>query len=201
MHKNNIANESYLVHENIENSLYFGTHTIRYLLRMYRMQYVTVGAQLKNIHSITHSVDLVHLAQRYIQLEFQMKELQRILLCAQCKPPLSMCRRSDWFFMNERVICFVPESESLFIEAQIYNDNGILHDGQRALSVVYDWHIIQNCFLNGYGGLYSICDPYILKQWEYEYLKTHLQFARLWIRYCVRSNYSFGEAIYFSHAL
>jgi hypothetical protein len=201
--ENKNFSSSFLVKESVDTLRYLGSHTIDWLLVYCRLQYCNITIQLQKISATNTNInEFYRLAQKQVELEFRIRNLKALKNDSFCKPPLSMCRRVDWFYLGERVVCFVPESsDEVFVKGEVYNDCGVLYDGQRVYSVVYDINIATNYFLSGYGALYSVSDPFILKNWEYEYIKNHLDFAHIWIKYGVHSRYSFGEAVCFSNAL
>jgi hypothetical protein len=200
MLKNNIDIQSALLNESLSNIHFFGLNTLRYVLSKYQFQFDVTGGQLYKNKNKT-LMEIVTLLEYQTMLYRKIQALRSELCDAECKPPLAQCRHYDWFMIGERVVCFVRDSEKLFVSGILYNNRNILYDGRRAISVVYDRNNPRNCFLGGYGGLYGISSPFVLKSWEFKYLRNHLDFAHLWIRYCIQTDYSFENAIQFSRAL
>ncbi len=179
---------------------YLGTNTIRYILNLYCMQFMSLCAEFQTKTNFTIS-DTAFFLQSQTILRSKITQLRKMLLYEECKPPLARCRDYDWLIEKEMVMCFVPDNDKLFVKACVCDTNVILCDGGRAVSVKYSERVNRQYFMSGLGGIYGVADPYILKKWEYKYLINNLEFAHLWIEQCIQGKYSLQDAILFLQAL
>lgn len=105
---------------------------------------------------------------------------------AEEKPYLPKLRPYDWFRIDDEVICFINHDDA--IEPNVFITGKVI-DGYRYLegcvSVLLDKKAHHNySFHEGRGIGYGLARPEVMHSWEYEYLKAHEDFARLWVSQC-----------------
>ncbi len=162
----------------IEDALFFGSMTILAVLKKRIAQQELFANKLRELLKVpsTSDIELKSTNKNLVVINKEIKALNSLILEARCKPPL-VPYREDWFTMNEEVICFI---DGEFVPAKIYNNRDTYKDGTVALAVVYGRRVRPDGFFSGYGDMYSISDPRIMKKWEYEYFCQHFRFAKKW---------------------
>ncbi|MEN8252427.1 MAG: hypothetical protein ABFQ53_02515 [Patescibacteria group bacterium] len=180
---------------------FFGTNTIFHILHWYKMQVAILGAKLNKKCSTQSFWENIELLEQEMFFRKKAQVLRIIAKDAECKPILAQFRKLNWFAKDEKVVCFLPDGEKAFVRGRIVNKRQVSGDGRRVVSVEYERDVIRNDFPNGDKGKYFISNPYILKEWEYEYLKNNQYFSHVWILNCIEKKYCFRSAIKFSKAL
>jgi len=129
-----------------------------------------------------HSEDM---KSDYEAILVKIEILERALGEADEKPALPDRRPHDWFDIGDPVVCYIGAWEGnkklvkhdIAVAAVI--DGYRHHDG--CVSVCYDEKIHDGDYLDGRGGGYGMSRPEVMHQWEFEYLREHPDFARLWL--------------------
>ena len=169
-----------IVKGSISDLAYFGSITIVHFLKIHIKQRYFLEKKLKDLSKDK----MVSIEKRNNILEAltiinqRIEKLGILMMEAPCKPPLVCCRGSKWFAIGEDVICFI---ENNFMLARVY-DRHNYNNKTPMLTVIYDKQIKDEGFCLGYGGLYVLNSPHILKQWEYRYLQRHIEFTKMWAR-------------------
>jgi hypothetical protein len=114
--------------------------------------------------------------------DVKIKKLLKLEEEAEKKPAMPGARPHDWYNINDSVVCYVGEWEEILTDEQFSTAKVISgyrhHDG--CVSVCFDKKIHNGDYLDGHGSGYGMSRPEVMHQWEYEYMLTHLDFAKLW---------------------
>lgn len=125
----------------------------------------------------------LHVEQKK-KIDSDIKLLLDLEKLAEKKPALPDQRPHDWFNVNDEIACFVGNWDD-----RIYKDvwafakviYGYRHqDG--CVSVRYNEKIHNGPYLEGHGGGYGMSRPEVMHMWEFNYLRQHPDFAKLWVR-------------------
>lgn len=102
---------------------------------------------------------------------------------AEDKPALSDERPYDWFNIDDKLVCYIAGWEGRLWEGDWATAKVI--DGYRhqdgCVSVNYDRQVHNGPYLDGHGGGYGMARPEVLHLWEYYYLRSHPDFAKVWV--------------------
>jgi hypothetical protein len=120
---------------------------------------------------------------RYEIAAAKVSYLLDIVKTAEKKPLLSLHRPSDWFNTGDQVMCFIDFDEATvsgFISAPVVE--GYKHH-QGFVSVRAKTPIHNNLDNDeGCGLCFCIQRPEVLHEWEYNYLRAHPEFLKVWMR-------------------
>lgn len=101
------------------------------------------------------------------------------------KPYFSSHRPMDWFKLGDEVVCFIhddPENTSkkgFFATGKVVD--GFRHGGG-CVSVCIEGQTHTDDCCDGCKFDYGSGRPEVMHKWEYEYLKTHPDYLKVWIR-------------------
>ena len=104
---------------------------------------------------------------------------------AEEKPYLAGHRPADWFELGDEVVCFVSNDfenalkKGVFVTSKVID--GYRH-GNGRVSVCADEKVHSGDYCDGCGLSCGLSRPEILHKWEYEYLKSHPDYLKVWIR-------------------
>lgn len=134
-----------------------------------------------------------HLKARKAKLVAQKQQaasyaryLTRTMKQAEEKPYFAYHRPHDWFNIDDRVMFFTSDFDGVFPgKANIFVPGKVIngyrhHDG--GVSACADEPYHSGDYLEGRGSSFGTARPEILHVWEYEYLKTHPDFLKVWVR-------------------
>ena len=94
-------------------------------------------------------------------------------------------RPPDWFELGDEVVCFISDDfenalkKGVFVTGKVID--GYRH-GDGCVSVCADEKIHDGDSCDGCGLGYGLSRPEVLHKWEYEYLKSHPDYLKVWIR-------------------
>lgn len=122
-----------------------------------------------------------------------IRYITRVMQNAEDKPYLASHRPHDWFNIGDKVMCLIggfdsaiPEKVNTFVSGKVINGYRH-HDG--CVSVCADEQVHSGDYCDGCGLGYGMSRPEVLLEWEYEYLKTHPDYLKVWIR-CSKADLS-----------
>lgn len=112
--------------------------------------------------------------------------LAEVMAKADDKPYFACHRPYDWFNIDDPVMFFtsefdtvLPNKANLFVSGKVINGYRH-HDG--CVSVCADEPFHSGEYCNGCGSGFGMSRPEVLHVWEYEYLKTHPDYLKVWLR-------------------
>lgn len=112
--------------------------------------------------------------------------LAEVMVRADDKPYFAYHRPHDWFNIDDPVMFFTSEFDTvlsnkanLFVSGKVINGYRH-HDG--CVSVCADEPFHSGEYCNGCGSGFGMSRPEVLHVWEYEYLKTHPDYLKVWLR-------------------
>jgi hypothetical protein len=113
----------------------------------------------------------------------KIKFLLTLVRKTERKPALPQYRAHDWFDINDSLVCYVGHwvdriLPDVWVTAKAV-DGYRHHDGM--VSVVFDKKLHNGDFLDGHGGGFGMSRPEVMHRWEYEYLRSHLDYATVWL--------------------
>ncbi|MBR2709382.1 hypothetical protein IKE98_03595 [Candidatus Saccharibacteria bacterium] len=128
---------------------------------------------------------LAELKERKAEIGEMISLIMDLKESAEKKPYLAGHRNAGWFEVGEDVICFVSNNfqgalkKGIFVTGKVID--GYRH-GDRCISVRTDEKVHNGSFLEGHGLGFGLCRPEVLHEWEYNYLKTHPEYLKVWLR-------------------
>lgn len=112
--------------------------------------------------------------------------LTRIMSKAEEKPYFASHRPYDWFNIDDRVMFFtsdfdgvLPEKAKTFVPGKVINGYRH-HDGCVSACADEPYHTGDYC--EGCGAGFGMSRPEILHDWEFEYLRSHPDYLKVWVR-------------------
>lgn len=107
----------------------------------------------------------------------RVRELKALIPRAEDKPYFSGLRPDDWFERGDKAMCFIltsaqalPAEREIFVPGEVDSDH-CRHNG---------WISVSICAGRAIG--FEVCSPEVLLKWEFEYLKDHPAYFRVWLR-------------------
>lgn len=115
-------------------------------------------------------------------LDSRIKFLLGLVRQAEKKPALPKRRPYDWFSIGDPVICFVGSWTECIVhtawaEARVIDD---YRHNDGCISVQFTEKVHNGAYLEGHGGTYGLTRPEVMHAWEFDYLRQHTDFARIW---------------------
>lgn len=134
-----------------------------------------------------------HLKARQAQLISRQQQaasyadyLEQVMTQAEEKPYFASHRPHDWFNLDERVTFFtsdfegvLPDKAKTFVPGKVINGYRH-HDGGVSACADEPYHTGEYC--NGCGSSFGTARPEILHDWEFDYLKSHPDYLKVWLR-------------------
>lgn len=144
------------------------------------------------------------LVARQQQVADYVSYLARIANEAEEKPYFAYHRPYDWFNLDDHVMFFIsdfngvlPEKVNTFVSGRVINGYRH-HDGCVSVCANEPFHSGEYC--DGCGSGYGASRPEVLNCWEYEYLKSHPNYLKVWMR-CAKAELSKFDSESFEKAL
>ena len=113
--------------------------------------------------------------------------LQRLIEDAEIKPVFSDHRPYDYFNVGDRIMVYIANWDNRIVDKHWAVGEVIFgyrhHDG--CVSFRLDERVSSGDYLDGHGGGAGLAHPTVVKQWEYDYLRDHADFAEYWVTYGV----------------
>ena len=112
---------------------------------------------------------------------------------AEEKPYFADHRPADWFELGDEVVCFISKDFENALQTGIFVTGKVIHGYRRGdgwVSVCADEQVHTGDYCDGCGLGCGLNRPEVMHKWEYEYLKTHPDYLKVWIR---ASEFSSGE--------
>ena len=129
--------------------------------------------------------DLEEFAREKAIIDKNMEIVDDAITQAERKPCFAGWRQSAWFQgEDDEVVCFVSKSTPDAIKTGIFVTGPIVDSyfGE-SVTVCTDKQVrTDKDALRGYGLDFGLKRPEVMQRWEYEYLKTHPEFRRMWIK-------------------
>lgn len=134
-------------------------------------------------HLKARKANLVARKQRAAAFASYLAELMNK---AEEKPYFASHRPHDWFNLNDDVMFFVSDfdgtlsdKKKTFISGKVINGYRH-HDGCVSVCSDEPYHTGEYC--DGCGGGFGTSRPEVLHDWEFEYLKSHPDYLKVWVR-------------------
>lgn len=112
----------------------------------------------------------------------KIKYLMSLERKAETKAALPDHRPYNWFNIDDPVVCFVTDFPGRTTNLNLAKGNVVNgyrhHDGCVSVKFKVQLHDGEN--LSGWGGGYGMGRPEVMHKWEFEYLRKHPEFARIW---------------------
>lgn len=112
--------------------------------------------------------------------------LAQIMSKAEEKPYFASHRPHNWFNLDDRVMFFTSSFEGVFPDkAKVFVPGAVIngyrhHDGCVSVCADVPFHSGEYCDGCGFG--FGTSRPEVLHCWEYEYLKAHPDYLKVWVR-------------------
>lgn len=134
-------------------------------------------------HLKAHKAQLVARKQRAASYA---SYLAKVMRKAEEKPYFASLRPRDWFNVGDRVVFFnsvfddaLSDTVETFVSGKVIKGYRYRNDD---VSVCADEpFFVGDC--GGYDRVFEYLSPKVLHSWEFDYLKTHPDYLRLWARY------------------
>lgn len=130
--------------------------------------------------------------------------LAQVMSKAEEKPYFASHRPHDWFNLDDCVMFFtsefdgiLPDKVKTFVPGKVINGYRH-HDG--CVSVCSDEPFHTGEYCNGCGSGFGASRPEVLHDWEFEYLKSHPDYLKVWIR-CSKADLRIFDSEDFAKAL
>ncbi len=184
MTKKRLSNNDFMLSYNIDDILYFGSITILYIITAYRAKIQNLEIQMTQSAMNLSLSQMIKLMQEEIIAKKQLNVLNNFMKESLCKPPISNLRFNNWFFCGETIVCMSIQEDNNFVTPILATVRSMRYfsDGTCNMIIVVNE---QDDFLCKKGckfGVYNSTSPFVIKQWEYNYLMRDFQFAKQWLR-------------------
>ena len=130
--------------------------------------------------------------------------LAHVMKKAEDKPYFASHRPCEWFNLNDPVMFYVfsfegvlPDKAKTFVSGKVINGYRH-HDG--CVSVCADEPFHNGEYCDGCGSGFGMSRPEVLHSWEYDYLKAHPDYLKIWLR-CSKAELNSFDSEEFSKAL
>lgn len=128
---------------------------------------------------------LAGLVEKKDEISESVRFIANVMKQVEEKPYLAGHRPADWFELGDEVVCFISDDfenafkKGIFVTGKVIN--GYRH-GDGCVSVCADKKVHDGDYCDGCGLSYGLSRPEVLHKWEYEYLKSHPDYLKVWIR-------------------
>ena len=128
---------------------------------------------------------LAGLVAKKAEISEYVRFIAKAMKQAEEKPYLAGHRPADWFELGDEVVCFISKDfenalkKGIFVTGKVID--GYRH-GDGCVSVCADEQVHTGGYCDGCGLGYGLSRPEVMHKWEYEYLKTHPDYLKVWIR-------------------
>ena len=128
---------------------------------------------------------LAGLVAKKAEISEYVRFIAKAIKQAEEKPYLAGHRPADWFKLGDEVVCFISKDfenapkKGIFVTGKVID--GYRH-GDGCVSVCADEQVHTGDYCDGCGLGYGLSRPEVMHKWEYEYLKAHPDYLKVWIR-------------------
>ena len=113
--------------------------------------------------------------------------LEKLFVFSKAKPIFAGHRPHDYFNVGDRVMVYIANWDNRIVDKHWAAGEVIIsyrhHDG--CVSFRLDERVSSGDCLDGHGGSSGLAHPSVVKEWEYNYLRNHTDFAEYWATYGV----------------
>ncbi len=128
---------------------------------------------------------LAGLVAKKAEISEYVRFIAKAMKQAEEKPYLAGHRPSDWFELGDEVVCFIPKDFETALKKGIFVTGKVIYGyrhGDGCVSVCADEQVHTDDYCDGCGLGYGLSRPEVMHKWEYEYLKTHPDYLKVWVR-------------------
>lgn len=131
------------------------------------------------------SFELNKLEENKERTESYIEVLDELIELSEEKPCLARHRLKNWFEIGDEVVCFIPSDFDTAIRRKVFVAGKVIggyrsEDGR--VLVCADEKVHTGEYLEGYGIGCGSSRPEVMKKWEYEYLRAHPDYAKIWLK-------------------
>ena len=142
---------------------------------------------------------LTELVAKKAEISEYVRFIAKAMKQAEEKPCLADHRPVDWFELGDEVVCFISKDFENALKKGIFVTGKVI-DGYRygggCVPVCADEQVHTGDYCDGCGINCGLSRPEVMHKWEYEYLKAHPDYLKVWIRASVNlAEFNSGEMI------
>lgn len=161
---------------------FLGTRNLEFLANYYIHKEVNAASKADSFQSETNPL----LEEEYEELYRTIDMIAATIKHAEPKPLFATIRSDRWFNVGDEVVCFIQDDgdeallkKNAFVTGKVVADWKQQHEGYVSILANEKVHTGDN--QDGHGLSFTTRDPRVMKVREYNYLKNHPDYLKMWI--------------------